>query len=317
MNIYIFGSKDFKKDIHNELEHANIKFRLGDSGVIQDVDTAGELQELIAFNNEDIYLIDDAKIIKNNLLQSKIKFLKPKDGIEETYLKEHGIGDISVDSLSDIPKHIIKKLSALEVDDEDDFLERDEIQDSISDIVQEAFDEDSLLEETEEEKTAYELSKELEPLLSHIDDTPDEDFFGELEQVKDDLEYSNSIENDLSLDEPVSSIEENLDLTSEIEELNYETSSDEEVPKGVRMAEDFVSLDELTESDIQAALNGEELPNTPVKTSPIETAVVDKVQTQKDSEALTLTLDKAEDLSELLTKLLSSKTLEITVKVKD
>ena len=35
MNIYIYGSQSFKKEIHQTLEHANIRFKLGDNTLIK------------------------------------------------------------------------------------------------------------------------------------------------------------------------------------------------------------------------------------------------------------------------------------------
>ena len=311
MNIYIFGSQDFKKDIHSELEHANIKFRLGEHGVIEDVQTVGELKELIAYNNEDVYLIDDAKIIKNNILQSKIKFLQPKDGIEEAYLKDHGIGDISVDSISDVSKHIIKKLKDAGIEEEfDEFEERDEIQESISDIVQEAYDEEE--KSSDEERVSYELDDDLESLLSKVEDSDSLQNLDDFEEIKEEFEYSNNIEEGFAPDD----VDEKLDIDFNLEDeesLKTQAFVSTEVSEGVRMADDFLSLDDLTESDIQAALNGEDIP---LKKAEVLEHLDTKTSEEK-AEALSITLDKAEDLSQLLTKLLDSKTLEITVKVKD
>ncbi len=119
MNIYIYGNSSFKQEIHKILDHANIKFKLG-SGYIEYVDSLELLKEAIKNNPEDIYLIDNSKIIDKDSFNAKIKFLKPKDGIEKEFLQEHGIGDLSVDSLDSLVKHINKKIeeSVAEEDDE-------------------------------------------------------------------------------------------------------------------------------------------------------------------------------------------------------
>lgn len=109
MNIYIYGNQNFKKEIHETLDHSNIKFKLDDETLIKEINTASELMEIIKNNPKDIYLIDDEKIIKKNSLNQKIKFLKPKDGIEEDFLLDSGIADLSIDSLKEIPKYILKK----------------------------------------------------------------------------------------------------------------------------------------------------------------------------------------------------------------
>lgn len=64
MNIYIYGNSGFRKEIHSTLNHANIKFKLDESSLIKDIDTLEELQNAIKENPNDIYLIDDEKIIK-------------------------------------------------------------------------------------------------------------------------------------------------------------------------------------------------------------------------------------------------------------
>ena len=109
MNIYIYGNHSFKKDIHETLEHSNIKFKMDNDCVIKEINDLSVLKQTIKNNPYDVYLIDDEKIIKKNSLQKKIKFLTPKDAIEEEFLLDSGIADLSVNSLSEIPKYIIRK----------------------------------------------------------------------------------------------------------------------------------------------------------------------------------------------------------------
>lgn len=109
MNIYIYGNQSFKKEIHETLDHSNIKFKLDNETSIKEINSASELMEIIKNNPKDVYLIDDEKIIKKNSLNQKIKFLKPKDGIEEEFLLDSGIADLTIDSLKEIPKYILKK----------------------------------------------------------------------------------------------------------------------------------------------------------------------------------------------------------------
>ena len=135
MVIYIYGSNAFKKEIHSVLNHSNIKFRLDEHGEIIDLETLEELKDAIQDNPQNIYLIDDDKIIKKNAINQKLKFLKPKDGIEQEYLLDHGIGDISVDSIEELSKHIIKRLESLDLDNASS-----EIQDSIVEIVEDAYE---------------------------------------------------------------------------------------------------------------------------------------------------------------------------------
>ncbi|MDD3007674.1 MAG: hypothetical protein RBR70_02695 [Arcobacter sp.] len=109
MNIYIYGNQSFKKEIIETLEHSNIKFKLDGNSYIKEIDSLKELKETIKNNPKDIYLIDDEKIIKKNSLNKKIKFLTPKDAIDEEFLLDSGIADLSINSLKEIPKYILKK----------------------------------------------------------------------------------------------------------------------------------------------------------------------------------------------------------------
>ena len=115
MKIYIYGNQSFKKEIHETLEHANIKFKLDNNTAIEEINNINQLKEIIKNNPKDIYIIDDDKIIKNNSLNKKLKFLAPKDGIEEEYLIQSGIADLSIDSLKELPKYIIKRYEELKL----------------------------------------------------------------------------------------------------------------------------------------------------------------------------------------------------------
>ena len=115
MKIYIYGNQSFKKEIHETLDHSNIKFKLDNNTIIEEIESLEKLKTTIENNPKDIYLIDDEKIIKKNSLNKKLKFLAPKDGIEEEYLLDSGIADLSIDSLKELPKYIIKKYEELKL----------------------------------------------------------------------------------------------------------------------------------------------------------------------------------------------------------
>jgi hypothetical protein len=110
LNIYIYGANSFKKQISKVLDTVSIKQRLNKTSSINTLNALELLKEAILLNPKDIFLIDHDKIIYNNILTNNIKLLNPKDGIEKDFLEENGIGDISIDDISDISKHIIKKL---------------------------------------------------------------------------------------------------------------------------------------------------------------------------------------------------------------
>ncbi|AXX93436.1 hypothetical protein CPU12_08755 [Malaciobacter molluscorum LMG 25693] len=175
MNIYIYGNSDFNEEINNLLEHANIKFRLDESSSIIQLDNIDELKDAIEENPEDIYLIDDSKIIKKKSINSKFKFLRPKDGIEQEYLLDHGIGDMSVDSLEELTTHIINKIDSSTSNKD---IVDDEVEESIRNIVDEAY---------EGSDDDFEpLDDELSSLLTHIDSNDEmNDFFDQTPKMQD------------------------------------------------------------------------------------------------------------------------------------
>lgn len=260
MNIYIYGTKNFKEEINKELKKAHIDYKLSDYGTIEEVSALDTLKALIEDNPNDIYLIDDAKIIKENLLNSKIKFLKPKDGIELEYLEAMGVEQFSVESYAELSRHILSKMKECGIDDDDDEIdldERNEIQSSISNIVKEAYEN----EENEEDKDLeeeYELDDDLKSLLASEEENEEDSNF---------LEKEEKMENKMK-------------------------------------PEDIFSLDDLSENDILEALGSDEKLEEMGK----------NIQASKET---TITLNNKEDIQDFLTKLLNSKALEITVKVKE
>ena len=191
MNIYIYGNHSFKKDIHETLEHSNIKFKMDNDCVIKEINDLSVLKQTIKNNPYDVYLIDDEKIIKKNSLQKKIKFLTPKDAIEEEFLLDSGIADLSVNSLSEIPKYIIRKY-----EDQKKTNEQEKV--SIFDDVDSTADKDNNVELDEE--LAKLLAKEDEvheeqiniPTDNYLESENLEDLFN----ISDDINFQESSSND-------------------------------------------------------------------------------------------------------------------------
>lgn len=253
MNIFIYGNSGFKKEIHETLEHANIKFKLDDNSVIKDINELEELKQVIQENPNDIYLIDDEKIIKKNALTKKIKFLVPKDGIEEEFLLDNGIADLSVDSLKEIPKYILQKHDEMMSQSQDD------IHDSIIDIVDDAYNDDF--------EESIELDDELAQLLASepMEETPVEKKNDDLlitkekEEQKEDLSFDELSIDDLLLDEELNLSEEkddlfaddNLDIEQDInlDDLESLMSSDDS---------DNDSGDILSEEELNSMMNFDE-----------------------------------------------------------
>lgn len=296
MVIYIYGSESFKKDIHALLNHSNIKFRLDEHGEIKDIKNLDELKVAIEDNPNNIYLIDDEKIIKKNSLNQKINFLKPKDGIEQEYLLDNGIGDISVDSMDELSKHIINKLESLTQDKESN-----DIQESIVEIVEDAYEQD------ENSKGYVQLDDELSELLSHIDNKDEEDtLYDSVSLIEDPIEEKKSSTDNLGFEEDLDNIE-----LLEIEKRDKIVKNEGDV----NMEDDFSQFDTLDEDEILAALGGMD-----------EINVSDKIEKNKDSlspslnnskESIDISGSNVNEIAELISKLLNNKTLEITIKVKE
>lgn len=188
MKIYIYGNQSFKKEIHETLDHSNIKFKLDNNTVIEEIESLEKLKTTIENNPKDIYLIDDEKIIKKNSLNKKLKFLAPKDGIEEEYLLDSGVADLAIDSLKELPKYIIKKYEELK-------LLEPEIQEEASKV--------------EEVKSSIELDEELSMLLAKEGENSKNEEFIPLENLDEIFDLDNDADN---LDNLISSVENNQEI---------------------------------------------------------------------------------------------------------
>ena len=343
MNIYIYGNKSFKKEIHETLEHANIKFKLGDSQ-IKDLSELEDLKIAIEKNPKDIYLIDDEKIIKNNLLTQKMKFLLPKDGIEQEFLFDNGIADMSVDSLSEIPDYILTQYEKYKESEMN-------IEDSIKDIVEEAYEFDEKVELDDELLELLSSSSDEEKLDNELIDVVEED---NLIKVEDNLnldKLENLIENNNieDFDEGLTPAEleklmnfqsdqglnnvsydyDDKDLISDQIKNENKTKNDnlfedlysddkeinefDNLIKGEKMSDDFPELNSINEEDILAALNG--LDNN--QTSANSTISNTNNKVTKKIEQMEIEGSNVDEIAQLISKLLNNKTLEITVKIKD
>jgi len=337
--IYIYGSDDFRKDIHKLLEHSNIRLRLDDNGEVIDLDTLDDLKNAIEEDPKNIYLIDDSKIIKkNSLLNEKFKFLKPKDGIEEDFLLDHGIGDISVNSFEELSKHIKNKLDSII-----EKKESENVQDSIVEIVEDAY-------ENEKDDNEYiQLDDELKELLSHKNEDKKED--EKEDQVEEIYDISSMLEDEkisdekknplmedpLSNDDEDSKKDENLQEELELikalsfdEDFGNIKSSDKTVEQdkqeeydldnkgkdqGEKMSDDFSEFDSLDEAELLEALGISE--GESKKAESLDTSSKKEVENSEKKQNLDLGSASANDIAKIISELLNNKSLEITIKVKD
>ena len=378
MNIYIYGNNSFKKEIHETLEHSNIKFKLDESTLIKEIDDLSQLKQTIKNNPKDIYLIDDERIIKKNSLNKKIKFFTPKDGIEEEFLLDSGISDLSINSLSEIPKYILRKydeekkmnsniqeeLSNNSIDDDgkenrveldDELAQLLAKEESIQEIkVNKNFDGENLEElfdmrndinlgdpenmfDTFDniDNNSIEISKnEFDDIMNFNDsfglnnisfDYDDEavgndeakdkeefmDFnFGE--EIENDDEEDNEVFEDLDFLEDMFSDKKEKILDNKKKELKKEVSFNESLQGEKSMSNDeFFELDSLNEKDLLEALNYTNSSLNQDKSGEIDLL-------EKSSNTISVTSSSnTDELAQLISKLLSNKTLEITIKIKD
>ncbi len=360
MNIYIYGSRNFKKEIHEVLNHSKIRLKLDDETLISDIDTLEELKEIIKNEPEDLYLIDNSKILTKKSLSNKIKFLTPKGAIEEEFLVEHGVAELSINSLDELPKYILKKYeerkdkreydmpsimensiettSSMELDDELAMLLSNEENSNVMQEIDE-FKNDNL---DDIFSTDNDLNS-LENMIGEIDEEDDfqtdisndfNDNFG-LNNISfdyDDKALVNEEMIDNNILDDISSIEiEDFDKDSSFEEifeedanflnesiLENENIKIEEInySKGRNMIEeDFSELDSLNERDILEALNGTSSDFGTFQNSFPEQK---SISTNKDTGSFQVSNGtNVNDLAQLLSNLLSNKTVEITIKIKD
>jgi hypothetical protein len=256
LNIYIYGGSNFKKEIHKTLIDSSIKHELDENSKILELNSLEELKNAIFKNPKDIYLIDDSKIIKKNSINRKIKFLAPKDGIEEEFLLDSGIADLSVDSLAEIPKYIIRK-----VEQEKEFLEENsdlsiktednKIEDSKDEISVEqdiVLDDElsSLLEKNDSfEATTKEIENSIEELENlFVDEAQQESVYKE-----DSVDFENNFGlNNISFDYDDNSIVNSKEF-SDAQLLDSLMSKDAEEPTNIEETFDEINfLDEVLNS---------------------------------------------------------------------
>lgn len=261
LNIYIYGGSNFKKEIHKTLIDSSIKHELDENSKILELNSLEELKNAIFKNPKDIYLIDDSKIIKKNSINRKIKFLAPKDGIEEEFLLDSGIADLSIDSFEEIPKYIIRK-----VEQENNTFDKDKILDTTS------ADSTDILEDEISVEQNIVLDDELSSLLEKDDfETDDKELQNSIEELEnlfvneeqqesvykeDSTNFENNFGlNNISFDYDDDSIVNSNDL-SDTDLLDALMSQDVEEPTNIEETFDEINfLDEVLSSSNKMALN--------------------------------------------------------------
>ena len=277
MNIYIYGNHSFKKDIHETLEHSNIKFKMDNDCVIKEINDLSVLKQTIKNNPYDVYLIDDEKIIKKNSLQKKIKFLTPKDAIEEEFLLDSGIADLSVNSLSEIPKYIIRKY-----EDQKRVNEQEKV--SIFDDV-----------DSSAEKDTVELDDELAKLLAKEDAVREE----KINISEDNYLESENLEDLFNISDDI-----NFQQSSSIDDiLNSESNNPTEISKNefddiMNFNDDF-GLNNISFDYDDDAINNE--PLDPMEEDFFKSLSMDKEENDEEDDDENEVFDDIDFLEEIFT----------------
>jgi len=181
LNIYIYGSKSFKKHMKILLLKANLPKE------IHEINDVTLLEKTIKEEPLSIYLIDSDKIINKNIITDKLNFLKPKDAIYKHILQEAGIDDMCFNSDEALIEYI-----------------KDKIKNESNSIEDEEILEDEINNKEEERDMAD---------ITQIDEIFEEDLLSALDVDISDISSSNETQN---IEE-----EDNIDkITTEIENTN-------------------------------------------------------------------------------------------------
>lgn len=231
LNIFIYGNQEFKKDIQKILKDSK-KIQSLDDIKISEISDINTLKEHIIANADDVYLIDDEKIIK----KSRFKLLKNKDGIEEEFLAKFKLDDLAIETLEELPDYIIKKYEKLNANKDDDISTQDlNLDEDLSGLLENEHkkeDDNSNKEDIEELTNTNDLAEhKIEPKILHTEDFSEN--FG-LNNVSFDYDDDTIINNNQAKDE---------DLLNDI--LNSNMVDDEEYEFVGETFEDINFLDEV------------------------------------------------------------------------
>ncbi|OCL97142.1 hypothetical protein [Arcobacter porcinus] len=284
MNIFIYGKDEFKKDIRKILNDSKIDQRLDNVSIMQ-ISDLDDLKEQIASNPDDVFLIDDDKILK----KSKFGFIKPKDAIEEDFLLQCGVSELSIDSFSEIPDYIIRKHKRLNQIKEEEIIESVS-EENIETIIEnkEIIKEEDLISNTDE-------------VLVNLDDKKDIDFDEDFGLNNIDLDYDS--ESSIQKSDEELSVEESLEDSNEIntnnDDLNNFISDDFDIEDFKFEDSDFDFKDSKSE-DFDISLVDSLMDNN-LEKNDLDINQKEEIILKADNEALEdeLLADEFEDLKSL------------------
>jgi len=86
-------------------------------GHIVDIVVLDELKNTVIKHSNSIFLIDEAKIIQNNIFTKYFKFYNASDGIERSFLEEYETSiKVEVDDVGNIAQYILDRLDTYNTD---------------------------------------------------------------------------------------------------------------------------------------------------------------------------------------------------------
>jgi hypothetical protein len=340
LNIYIYGEKSFKQEISKILDHSNIVLKLEGYGNVEEIDSLELLKEAIQNNTEDIFLIDESKIIDKESINAKLKFLTPKDGIEKEFLQKYNIFDTQIDSSGSLGKQISRKVDRFLKAEEE---RQEEISNSLNKEIASCEGEqcvlidqelNELLEYDNWDKESQNQEEKTTTIQSFEKEEGNEDLsdFNKLDFDKNDLrldilsfdeiEYSKNSNNE-ELSKTINDIDEELAAIMDLDNqdtIGMPKDLNQQLPtttKGEDVAHEFDELNKLNEEDLISAL--ENIDFSKESLSQIKTNNQNKPQAYSPAPSNEISLNNLDinQLSALISKLLENKTLDISIKIRD
>jgi hypothetical protein len=125
MNIYIYGNKTFKDEISKVLSKRTIKEKLNEIALCDElygktieIHTVKKLESVIELNPNSIFLIDNKKVIQDNMFTKFFKFLTPKNGIKQNILDKYEIAiKVELDDVASITQYILDRLETYNINE--------------------------------------------------------------------------------------------------------------------------------------------------------------------------------------------------------
>lgn len=118
MNIYIYGTTNFKSKIQSILTKANLGLK------IENINTILKIKTTIEASPKDIFIIDESKILKTNFFTTKLRFLYSSESIEREFIDKYGIGDVCFNSINSMISYIQSRINAESKLSKNDLIEK-------------------------------------------------------------------------------------------------------------------------------------------------------------------------------------------------